>query len=673
LKLGCVVHKLRKLKENLFSPDEETRRLAVADLCDYPVTEIKESLFRALGDESWRVRKEAVELISSISASADMTEELIGLLRSQDNAGLRNAAVEILVRQGANAVSVLHSYVNDDDHDVRKFIIDIMGSIGDASFVPDLIHALDDPDANVRSAAVENLGKIGDTRALEPLLNSLEKADEWLQYTILEALGRIGAPVPVSCIAPLAGRELLKKAVYECLGVVGNVEVVPVLLEGLGEKSKNARRSAVCALEKIRQKLPGAIVEDAVDSRLRALKDSPVVDLLLDCLSSSDTSVRKAVVRVLGIIGDERAAGALLRGCGDDRLRSCCLQAFKTIGGIVTPFLETEFPSADEAERRIIVYLCGEMELKGCGSLLKQGLVDPAPTVRKEAAIACGKLGLAELIPGIAVLLDDFDEDVREGAIIALARLAQHDRKGVARVAGALASADDPDKRRNSAHLFGALHETDELSLLMKDVDVAVRKTAVSALADLKDKSSIGHLLMALVDEDPEVRIASASALGEMAGEKAIDSLLFLLKDEDMWVRCAALKSLGKLKGAKAVRAIEVLLENSGGAVMIAALEALDSIGGSKAQDLLERALKNDDEEVVKAAMELLAGRGDAWVEKYGDELISHPHWGVRNRFAGLVYDLLGEKALPRLRKALSTETDGMVREQIRELVEKCR
>jgi HEAT repeat protein len=668
-----VVHKLQKLKENLFSPDEETRRLAVAGLTSFPITEVKGYLFRALGDESWRVRKEAVELISAIYSSANMAEELIGLLRSQDNAGLRNAAVELLVRLGSNAVSVLQSHVKDDDHDVRKFIIDIMGSIGDASFVPDLLHALDDPDANVRAAAVENLGKIGDHRALDPLLEALGKADVWLQYTILVALGRIGAPVPLPCIVPLAEIELLKKAVYECLGIVGNAEVVPVLLKGLGEKSKNARQSAVCALEKVRQKLPGAIAEDVVDSRLKTLKGSAVVELLLNCLSSSDTSVRKSTVRILGIIGDDRATGTLLRGCGDDRLRSCCIQAFRAMGGIVTPYLESEFQSADEAERRIIIYLCGEMELKGCEHLLQHAIIDPMPAVRKEAVIACGKLGLVGMINSITSLLDDSDLDVREGVIIALARLAALDRNGVAAVAGKLASAADPEKRRDSAHLFGALHDVEELSLLMKDVDVTVRKTAVSALADLKDKESIGHLLLALVDEDPEVRIASASALGETAGEEAIDSLMLLLKDEDQWVRCAALKSLGKLKGGKSVQAIEALLENACGVVMITALEALDSIGGRRAEELLEKALKNEDEEVVKAAMELLAAKGDSWVEKYGDELGSHPHWGVRNRYARLIDDLLGENALPRLRKALTSETDDMVREQIRELVEKYR
>ena len=122
--------KLQNLKKSLSSSDEEKRRLAVTGLAGYPVTEVKEHIFQALGDESWRVRKEAVELLSGISISREMIEELIALLRSRDNAGLRNAAVEILVRLGAKAVPVLSPYVKDADHDVRKFIVDIMGSIG---------------------------------------------------------------------------------------------------------------------------------------------------------------------------------------------------------------------------------------------------------------------------------------------------------------------------------------------------------------------------------------------------------------------------------------------------------------------------------------------------------------------------------------------------------------
>ena len=665
------MYKLQNLKDALFSPDEETRRLAVIGLSEYPIAKTKGSLFQALGDESWRVRKEAVELLSRIDFSPGMTEELVTLLRSQDNAGMRNAAVEVLVRLGEKAVPVLHPYVKDADHDVRKFIIDIMGSIGNASFVPLLIDALDDPDANVSVAAVENLGKIGDHRAVDPLLNLLDKPDVWLQYAILEALGRIAVPVQVSAIAPLAAHGLLKKAAYECLGAVGGIEAVPILLSGLGEKAKNARRAAAFALDKIRDTMPARIAEEAVDPGLRELQGTPVVELLLECLSTPDTAVRKALVKILGVIGDKRAAGELLRGCGDYRLRSCCLQAFQAMGEIITPFLEKEYFDADEGERCIITYLCGEMGLQGCTSLLAQGMLDALPAVRKEAVVACGKLGLVDFIPDIIDLLDDFDEDVREGAVVALARLAELDKEAVEGVAEVLAFDKDPEKRRDAAHLFGALKDTERLSLLMKDEDVTVRKTAVSTLADLKNKASTGHLLMALVDEDPEVRISAALALGETAGADAVDSLLLLLKDENPWVRCAALKSLGKLKGRKALHAVETILENAEGAVMIAAIEALGEMGGGRAQGLLERALRNEDEEVVKTAMSLLARNGEQWLGKYREALILHPNWGVRNHFVKLMADLMGKEAGPYLRKALEREVDDLVKGQIRDLLER--
>jgi HEAT repeat protein len=667
------VEKLRNLKKLLSSSDEETRRIAVVGLAEYPVGETKECLFQALGDESWRVRKEAVEVLSASFFSSEMMQELIGLLRSQDNAGLRNAAVEILVRLGTKAVPALHPYVNDPDHDVRKFIVDIMGSIGHSSFIPFLIRALDDPDANVRSAAAENLGKMGDQNAVKPLLKLLDRPDVWLQYTILEALGRISAPVPISHLAPLAGNDLLKKAVYECVGAVSGAEGIPLLLAGLGDKSKNARQSAACALEQLREKLPLGVLDGSVDSKLRELKGSPVVDGLLQLLSVSDARAKKAVVKILGIIGDERATGALLQGCGDDLLRSCCLQAFKAMGGTITSFLEREYPSADEGERCVITYLCGEMGLKYCEPLLEQGLADPLPTVRKEAVTACGKLGLAGLIPGISALLSDIDPDVREGAIFALARLAELDSESVAQVARSLFSSDDAEHRRDAAYLFAALRDAERLSLLMKDENVSVRKTAVSVLADLRDRANKGHLLMALFDEDPEVRVAAALALGETGGQDAIDSLLLLLKDDDPWVQCAALKSLGKLGGEKAMHAVESMLPGATGAVMIAAIEALGVIGGERAIGLLEHALENEDEEVVKTAMVLLARTGTAWLEKHRRKLMRHPHWGVRNLFAKLLADLMGERSVPHLREALAKENDNLVREQMNEIVERYR
>jgi hypothetical protein len=255
---------------------------------------------------------------------------------------------------------------------------------------------------------------------------------------------------------------------------------------------------------------------------------------------------------------------------------------------------------------------------------------------------ACGKLGLAGLIPGISALLSNFDPEVRRGDF-ALARLAELDGECYG-VADLLSPVMMP-KRDAMRLTFSGRCVMPKDFAAHEGRKCVVRKTAVSVLRT-KDSANTGHLLMALFDEDAEVRVAAALALGETESDDAVDSLLLLLKDEDPWVQCAALKSLGKLRGEKAIQAVEAMLPTATGAVMISAIEALASIGGERAVDLLEKALANEDEEVVKTAMDLLARTGDAWVEKHRRALMRHPHWGVGTCLPNMA-DLMGESRSP--------------------------
>ncbi|HTP64079.1 MAG TPA: HEAT repeat domain-containing protein, partial [Geobacteraceae bacterium] len=259
--------KIARLAGQLRSVDEEERRAAVIGLAGFPVAETKEQLYTALGDASWRVRKEAVDALLAVPLPLEIIEEIVNLLAS-DNAGLRNSAVEVLERVGAPAMPVLCRHVEDSDHDVRKFVMDILGTIGDDRAVPLLAKALDDPEPNVCAAAAENLGKIGDGKAVPHLLRALEKNDIWLRYTILEALGKIGKTVPMAVIAPLAGEKLLTRAVFDCLGAVGDEEAIPLLLEGIRDRVKNLREGAVVALMKVRDRLPAEAARQLVDEKL---------------------------------------------------------------------------------------------------------------------------------------------------------------------------------------------------------------------------------------------------------------------------------------------------------------------------------------------------------------------------------------------------------------------
>jgi HEAT repeat protein len=669
--MKSVAEQIKTLDKGLLSTDEEARRLAVIGLARYPVAKTKDLLFAALGDASWRVRKEAIDALLTSPVSVEIVEDFVRLLASHDNAGLRNSAVEALERLGKLAMPILSRHVADADHDVRKFIIDILGSIGDSQAIPFLVKALDDPEPNVSAAAAENLGKIGDAQAVPHLLLALGKTDIWFRYTVLDALSKIGKPVPLAAITPMAGDNLLKRAVFDCLGAIGDGEAVTFLIDGIKERVRNARESAVIALMKVRERLSERDREQLVDGKLKGFSGAPFVDGLLSSLDTSDRNLQESLVKLLGIIGDERLIGRLLHGCSDDRLRGYSLQAFRFMGETAAAPFMGFFSGADDEERCFIAYLCGELRYQGSESILIEGMKSANPVLRRVSVIAAGKMGMSSWMYEITSLLDDEDSKVRDGAIEALSRLVGNDGQTVFRIAGRLASSELPEKRRYAVILFSALTDADKLSLLIKDEDAIVRKTAVNALAELKKEACVGPLVLALVDENADVRIAAAGALGEIGGEDVLDPLLLMLKDEDPWVKCAALKSLGKLKYAEARQSIVDLMDGTpDGFLTISALEALDEIDG-EGEKFAKNALQNHDEEVVKAAIQILSRHGDGWMDEYLERLLGHPHWDVRRNFIIVMVDNWGEKAIPHLKSALESESDDLVREQILNIMDR--
>lgn len=658
---------------SLSSAEEETRRTAVVALSSAALEKSSELLFRAMGDTSWRVRKEAVEIFLSAVNADQYIDRLFSLLRSQDNAGLRNSAAEALTRLGKSTLPVLSLHARDEDSDVRKFVIDILGAIGDSSAVQLLVHALDDSDPNVAMSAAENLGNIGSAQSLQPLLAALSRSDLSLRYTILESLAKIGEPVPLEAVSPYLEEGLLKKAVYECLGSVGLIDAAPLVVQGLADAGKSVREAAVKALMAIRDRFPEEWAENAVDDQLRGLAETPVVERLLALLETSGNALRRDLVRIFGLIGDPRTARAILRTCRSEQLLSDSITALRALGVVSLEFLEDEFAGGDEGEQANILRLCGEMGLRESAPLLRRTLEDPSPQVREAAVRSAGTIGLIELIPEISKLLADLDQDVRIAALETLALLAGQDAVSVGKIATALSVADESDKRRDAVYLCGVLQDRERLSLLMKDADDLVRRAAVQGLARLAGDDAVHHLTLALTDENAGVRIAAASTLGETGKQNAVEPLVLVLADPDPWVRCAALRSLGKIGGTIALVAIEGALDEADGLVSLAALDALKHFDTDRSRQLARRATAASNSDVVKSAIELLSELEDSWLDEHLQEFLQHPLWDVRNMVVRYLAEKRGQASLPLLRKALETETDDLVRGRILEILEKYR
>lgn len=654
----------------LQSGDEETRRRVIQNLRGRPLRETCKLFFSAMGDESWRVRKEAVEVFVSSDPEEGMIDNLLELLRSEDNAGLRNSAAEAVTRLGERAASSLIRLVHDADADVRKFVIDAMGSIKLMVFEHALLSALGDRDVNVAAAAAEHLGNLGDTRIVPDLIRAIVVNEtELFRFNALAAIGKLAVPAPVPDeIKDLAGNDLLRKAVYECLGSIADDSAVALLIEGMSVRQKSSRNAAIIALSRIYlRSVPES--RQAIESALQCFKGGNQVLVLLESFDTYDPILAEAVVVLLDIIGDRRCVALFLQAFINERLSGVALKALKHLGPDCIDTLISQYANSDAVSRSAICTLIGECAYRNDGSVIRAALSDQSPIVRKAAVSAAGKLGLTDCIPEIVRLLDDPDHDVRNSLVACLRALALIDRSAIQAVAGLLGDSDQSEQRRNAAILFAALGDGDQLSLLVKDEDALVRQAAVSSIGRLRLDLSCGMLLMALVDEDPDVRIAAAESLAEVGDSSVVPALTLALNDEDIWVQCAALNSLARVYPEGTLNAINTVLPGSEGLLLITCLKLLENLENDQALELVEQALGNSDEEVVTLALSIIANRAVERIIPHAGRLLAHGSWDVRIACARAVVMLPSVLADKLLTQALEDETNDLVRAQLQVLL----
>ena len=95
------------LREALVDADPEVRRRAVVHASAEPSAEIGPLLLAALGDDDWRVRKEAVQVVHRRAVELDLIESLVQSICQGENVGLRNAALDVLEALGPSAAPAL--------------------------------------------------------------------------------------------------------------------------------------------------------------------------------------------------------------------------------------------------------------------------------------------------------------------------------------------------------------------------------------------------------------------------------------------------------------------------------------------------------------------------------------------------------------------------------------
>jgi HEAT repeat protein len=594
---------LQDIRCALQSADEEIRRSALCLLRDISGPDAQSVIFTAMGDESWRVRKEAVELYVHLNPELDSVEQLLSLLRSEENAGLRNSAAEAVIRLGSASAPLLIKMVQDQDPDVRKFVIDVMGAIGDPVFVSALLQALNDPEVNVASAAAEQLGVLGDSESAEQLMRAIMARDEVLfRFSALGALGVFAKPAPVpEVLLKLAEQDIFRKAVFECLGTISDESSLTLLLNGFSCRQRNCRAAAVKALHKIYGR-SSAVAQIKIRETLQTLEETDIIPGLLELFNSRDVMLTEALLWISVMTRDARFIPLLIEAHIDERSANASLSALKSFGCEALHEITPRYSTLDESGRSGLCILIAECGYSGFDDAIKGALHDHSAQVRKAAALAVEKLGLVTLIPDLIFLVDDSEAGVYAAAVSGLQSLVTSGRSVLLAEVSNLYSSKMAHHRKAAALLLASLGERDRLLLLINDQDPQVRKAAVTSIGENPAEISASMLVLALADEDSDVRIAVAEVLGNLHDTTALDSLEYALDDVDVWVQAAVLKAIARIEPARAWLIIKDIYIRAEGLLLITILQILEEIDVPEAEEIIRHSLHSSDQDIARQA-----------------------------------------------------------------------
>jgi HEAT repeat protein len=598
------IERERGLSEQLAHADEDERLSAAQVLAGGEAVEPAPPLLAALGDESWRVRRVAVEGLARRAAPDAIAALLASVRENHHDLGLLNSALQVLAMSDVDTLSPLVEFLHDDDADLRMQAALALGEQRDVRATPALLRALDDADTNVRYHAIEALGKLRAAAAADALAAVAETRDFFLAFPALEALTRIGEARIAPRVVPLLEDESLREAAADVLGHIGDEGAVAPLAAVLNRPGAPVRAVArsLAALHDRYEQLygEGAYIADLS----RAAINATGARALLDALNETDTGGLRPLALVVGWLEGAAVERALTRLLGHRDARAEVVEALVRHGSPVTDLLIEQLGSEDLEIRKSAVVALGRIgDARAAPALVE--LLGEDPELLIPAADALAKIGDPRAFDALLGLVGDPNAGVRQAVVGALNSLGLPEMPG--RVLPLLEDAD-PNVRESAVKIAGYFGYPECVELLLercRDEDERVRRAAVEHLPFLEDERATPALLRALRDETPKVRAAAAGAMALAEDPEVSAALIEALGDEDSWVRYFAARSLGRQKFAESTDALaEVARDDNANHVRIAAVEALGRIGGETAISAVASLLKSDDPDLVRVATE---------------------------------------------------------------------
>jgi HEAT repeat protein len=472
---------------------------------------------------------------------------LLRRLADNDPAVRRDAAGEIGRRGDREAVpDLLVRLRSETNIETRRAILEALGLVADPRAVPVLLEMAARPGEPARGEAIEALGAIADPRAVGPV--SVLLADPRLEDVAARALGRMGSTA-LPRLLSLLGDEHASTGAARGLGELGDARAMPGLIAVLSAAVPMHRAAAARALGMLgdprARKALGAVARDDPDSEVRKAAAEALGILLPSRSSTADlggaVTRGSSLARVTALVDradDEarRRLEAMARRPGPDRreaIRGLALVAHPRhgmAGGLSSEVLGEICLARPAALARDCAFALGAAEIEGAQEWLEALLVHREPSVRRQAAIALGRLGVME--PLRQASPREADPAVRAAIVWALG--------------------EHPAPESVPVVLAALRGEHDEVLL-----------DAIATAGALGDARLVPSLLERLSDADRLLRAAAALALGRTGDRRAAAALRARLQiDPDRLVRANAARALGMIAPEGSLRALDIAAES---------------------------------------------------------------------------------------------------------------
>ena len=415
------------------------------------------SIYDLITDNDKGVRNSVAYLLIK-NANENIARKIVPYTFSHDTSTI-NFVGEILIKIGSEAVNAILDYIDTDNDDNKKFLVDILGLLGDNRASAKITKILNSSESeNVILACIEALGNLKSEKSLYHLM-AFYGLNDLYKPTVVESLGKIGSPAALGFIVSKYEEEsddLIKFSIIESLGLIGDEETFFFLLAELNEVKGPLVWPIIKSIYSLKERFGFDI---PFDERMKKI--------ILLTIVEANTEYKKIAANLLSVFNDKEIISAYLKILGEDI----------EIDEIITP----KFWENPQIVFEIISELLNQnpQNIKALLTLL----MDTIQLDGEEKYNIIPPVQLRSLIDSLSHYLSDYDEEIR---MLALELLFIIDKNA------AVLFVDDFSEDNNlwnRLKLVDLLHEVfhpkanEALIKLSNDTEEMIRERAISSLS----------------------------------------------------------------------------------------------------------------------------------------------------------------------------------------------